>query len=152
MFRKTSKLQILLLLAVLNSLSGVYSASFLPRDNQHNRMKRFGIFRPSPTNRCILACDACSRREPEYIDIVSHFFEWSISNLKNSINQFYILFQKQKDKDIETPAEIICANECLEQKVYYNVVVELLLQGMDKKYVKCFLRNIKKYSYFRENY
>ncbi len=53
--------------------------------------------------------------------------------------------------DVETLNEIVCANECLEQKNYYSVVVELLLKQIDKKFVKCFLKNIKKYSYFREN-
>lgn len=77
MIQITRKLQLLLLIVIsLNSLneSCLAKSLQLPDNGQFkSRVKRFGIFRPSAINRCILACDACSSKEPSYFDVVSHF-------------------------------------------------------------------------------
>lgn len=149
MLQTTSKFQIILALVLCSSLCELYQVSALPDSsrysNQISRMRRFGQFQniagPAVIDRCIMACAMCSPEEPSYLNDVS-ILSFFYSN--NKI--FKIIFFKKKD--LGNPVEVACANHCLMLKSFYDVLVELLQNGADKKFVKCFFESSKSHLYY----
>ena len=52
------------------------------------------------------------------------------------------------EKEPESMPELICANECLIRKNYYDVVIELLMKGVNKKFAGCFLKSTRRKYYY----